>query len=79
MRMRIFLAQLIKALALLSITPIVLAAQSQTPPPDRLNIQIVGHSDLGGAGKGGEGLAIKEQDGKRYLFLAHESGPNCIG
>ena len=53
MRMRIFLAQLIKALALLSITPIVLAAQSQTPPPDRLNIQIVGHSDLGGAGKGG--------------------------
>jgi len=78
MRMRIFLTQLIKALALLSITPIVLAAQSQTPPPDRLNIQIVGHSDLGGAGKGGEGLAIKEQDGKRYLFLAHESGPKCF-
>ena len=46
--------------------------------PDRLNLEVVGHSDLEGAGKGGEGLALKEKDGKRYLFLAHESGPKCF-
>ena len=28
--------------------------------PDRLNLEVVGHSDLEGAGKGGEGLALKE-------------------
>ncbi len=43
------------------------------------NMQIVGHSDLNGAGKGGEGLALKQYpDGRRVLFLAHESGPMCV-
>jgi hypothetical protein len=43
------------------------------------NMQIIGHSDLNGAGKGGEGLALRQYpDGKRVLFLAHESGPMCV-
>lgn len=43
------------------------------------NMQIIGHSDLNGAGKGGEGLALHQYpDGRRVLFLAHESGPMCV-
>jgi hypothetical protein len=43
------------------------------------NMQIIGHSDLNGAGKGGEGLALHQYpDGRRVLFLAHESAPMCI-
>jgi hypothetical protein len=44
-----------------------------------LNMQIIGHSDLNGAGHGGEGLAMRRYpDGRRVLFLAHESGPMCV-
>jgi len=46
--------------------------------PDRYNVELVGHSDLKGAGKGGEGLALGEFGSKRILFLAHESGPQCF-
>ena len=43
------------------------------------NMQIIGHSDLNGAGKGGEGLALQQYpDGRRVLFLAHESAPMCF-
>ena len=43
------------------------------------NMQIIGHSDLNGAGKGGEGLALHQYpDGRRVLFLAHESAPMCV-
>ena len=43
------------------------------------NMQIIGHSDLNGAGKGGEGLALRQYpDGRRVLFLAHESAPMCF-
>ncbi len=43
------------------------------------NMQIIGHSDLNGAGKGGEGLALRQYpDGRRVLFLAHESAPMCV-
>ena len=43
------------------------------------NMQIIGRSDLNGAGKGGEGLAIRQYaDGRRVLYLAHESGPMCV-
>ena len=43
------------------------------------NMQIVGHSDLKGAGKGGEGLALRQYpNGQRVLFLAHESAPMCF-
>jgi hypothetical protein len=43
------------------------------------NMEIIGHSDLNGAGHGGEGLALRQYpDGRRVLFLAHESGPMCV-
>jgi hypothetical protein len=43
------------------------------------NMEVIGHSDLNGAGKGGEGLALRQYpDGRRVLFLAHESGPMCV-
>ncbi len=42
-------------------------------------MQIIGHSDLNGAGKGGEGLALRQYpDNRRVLFLAHESAPMCV-
>ena len=46
--------------------------------PDRMNLELVGHSTLNGAGKGGEGLALKEYGSRKILFLAHESGPLCF-
>jgi hypothetical protein len=43
------------------------------------NMQLIGHSNLNGAGKGGEGLAMHQYpDGRRVLFLAHESAPMCF-
>src|SRR5262252_7382398 len=43
------------------------------------NMRIVGHSDLNGRGNGGEGLALNQYaDGRRVLFLAHESAPLCF-
>lgn len=45
---------------------------------DSYNIELIGHSDLSGAGKGGEGLALAEYGSRRLLFLAHESGPQCF-
>jgi len=43
------------------------------------NMDIIGWSDLNGAGKGGEGLAVKQYpDKRRVLYLAHESGPMCV-
>jgi len=46
--------------------------------PDRVNLRLVGHSSLDGAGKGGEGLALKQYGSRTVLFLAHESGPQCF-
>jgi hypothetical protein len=59
------------------------AARAQTPawvkPLDASNMRIVGHSDLNGHGNGGEGLALtRYRDGRRVLFLAHESAPICF-
>ncbi len=43
------------------------------------NMKMIGYNDLGGAGGGGEGMALKQYaDGKRILFLAHEEGPACF-
>jgi hypothetical protein len=46
--------------------------------PEQMNLRLVGHSDLNGAGKGGEGLALKRYGDRTVLFLAHESGPQCF-
>ena len=61
-------------LALLGLPSASLAAAV----PDILNLRVVGHSDLNGAGKGGEGLALKQYGARTVLFLAHESGPQCF-
>jgi hypothetical protein len=49
------------------------------PAAEASNMQIIGHSDLNGVGKGGEGLALRQYpNGQRVLFLAHESAPMCF-
>src|SRR5262245_57335313 len=60
---------------------VIVPAQADPIPPvaEASNMQIIGHSDLKGAGKGGEGLALRQYpDGRRVLFLAHESAPMCV-
>src|SRR5262249_62333868 len=48
-------------------------------PLEVSNMRIVGHTDLNGKGNGGEGLALTQyRDGRRVLFLAHESAPTCF-
>ena len=73
------------AFAPVLLVAVALPALAQTPSPDFLaaaeagNMQIIGRSDLNGVGKGGEGLAFRQYpDGKRVLFLAHESAPMCF-
>ena len=40
------------------------------------NMRLLGHNDLGGFGNGGEGMALqKARDGRRVLYIAHESAP----
>ena len=40
------------------------------------NMRLVGHNDLGGFGNGGEGLGLQRtRDGRRVLYIAHESAP----
>jgi hypothetical protein len=69
-------------MAFLAATLLAVTASRADPLPpvaNASNMVIIGHSNLNGAGKGGEGLALRQYpDGKRILFLAHESGPMCI-
>lgn len=40
------------------------------------NMRLLAHHDLGGRGNGGEGMSIQlARDGRRILWLAHESAP----
>ncbi|MGH8057554.1 MAG: LVIVD repeat-containing protein, partial [Candidatus Entotheonellia bacterium] len=40
------------------------------------NMRLIGHNDLGGFGNGGEGMALqKTKDGRRVMYIAHESAP----
>jgi len=40
------------------------------------NMRLIGHTDLGGYGNGGEGIALqKAKDGRRVMYIAHESAP----
>jgi hypothetical protein len=40
------------------------------------NMRLLGHNDLGGFGNCGEGLSLqKTRDGRRVLYIAHESAP----
>ena len=37
------------------------------------NMRLIGHSDLGGFGNGGEGLGLqKTRDGRRILYIAQD-------
>src|SRR5579859_2049609 len=38
-------------------------------------LRLLAQTDLGGRGNGGEGMGINLHDGRRILFIAHESGP----
>ena len=66
--------------ALMSLAcPSGFAAADVVKPLAAENMEMVGHNDLGGVGKGGEGMALKQYEGgRRILFLAHESGPACF-
>ena len=72
--MKIFTRISLCAFALLGLQSMVVAATI----PDRMDLRLEGYSALNGAGKGGEGLALKQYGSKKILFLAHESGPQCF-
>ncbi len=55
-----------------------LALQAVAVAADQMNVRLVGHSALNGAGKGGEVLALKRYGARKVLFLAHESAPLCF-
>ena len=76
---------MLRVSAMLFATLIVAPMARAEPPPaasnpaSASNMEIIGRSDLGGVGHGGEGLALRVYpDGRRILFLAHESGPACV-
>ena len=67
------------AAVLMMATPAMAYADAIPAVAEASNMQIIGHSDLNGAGKGGEGLALRQYpNGQRMLFLAHESAPMCF-
>jgi len=71
------------AAAAISVVGFAVCAQAQATdqvkPFEASNMVIVGHNDLNGKGNGGEGLALTQyRDGRRVLFLAHESAPTCF-
>lgn len=69
----------IAALATAGIIPSAARAQDALAAAEASNMQIIGRSDLNGVGKGGEGMALHQYaDGRRVLFLAHESAPMCF-
>src|ERR1700760_4489348 len=72
LRHMLWAATLLAAVATAQADPLPQVAEAK-------NMTIIGHSDLNGAGKGGEGLALRQYpDGRRILFLAHESAPMCV-
>ena len=49
------------------------------PTDTSRNMQVLAQHDLGGFGNGGEGMAIQlARDGRRVLWIAHESAPKAI-
>ena len=70
-----------KPLVVLAAAVAIAGAQTSdwVKPLESSNMRIIGHSDLNGQGNGGEGLALTQyRDGRRVLFLAHESAPLCF-
>src|SRR5262245_21333299 len=44
-------------------------------PAECPGMRHLGEHDLGGHGNRGDGIALLEQGGRHYLYLAHERGP----
>jgi hypothetical protein len=66
-------------IVLLTMATVPVHADTIPAVAEASNMQIIGHSDLKGATKGGEGLALQQyRNGQRVLFLAHESAPMCF-
>jgi hypothetical protein len=43
---------------------------------DAYNMRLIGHHDLDGFGNGGEGMGLQQtKDGRRFMYIAHESAP----
>jgi hypothetical protein len=63
-----------------SMAATILASTGHTQESaEQKNMILVGHSDLGGHGDGGEGLAIQQRsDGRRILYVAHEGEKTCL-
>ncbi|MBV8892096.1 MAG: hypothetical protein JO266_09050, partial [Acidobacteria bacterium] len=54
-------------------------ASNSEAKAEQKNMSLVGYSDLGGHGDGGEGLAIQQRsNGRRILFIAHEGEKTCL-
>src|SRR5437773_1334562 len=78
------------AVALMSIAPAIIASRpslpsanfrASTPSPSTSsrNMRLLGHHPLNGFGNCGEGLALqKTRDGRRVLWVAHESQPKNV-
>ncbi len=66
-------------LILTSIGIFAYGSQAAIPAPEAKNMRLLGHHSLNGFGNGGEGLAVQRtSDGRRILYLAHESAPVCM-
>ena len=49
---------------------------TQTGEPVTWNFKLLAHNDLGGFGGMGEGMSVTiAKDGRRIIWLAHESAP----
>src|ERR1700754_2694794 len=49
---------------------------SKSGEPTTWNFKLLSHNDLGGFGGMGEGIAVQvAKDGRRIIWLAHESAP----
>jgi hypothetical protein len=60
-------------LAALAAAPLRASAQV---PADAFHMTLIGHADMQ---SGGEGFAMKQTpDGRRLLYVAHESAPHCF-
>jgi hypothetical protein len=63
-------------LAILGLLAVPAGAQNA---PELKNMRLVAHHALNGRGDGGEGMALQRlADGRRLLYLAHESERNCL-
>jgi len=73
LRRRSFSLSVAFVLAVFAIAPLSAVAQV---PADSFHLTLIGHADMT---SGGEGFAMKmTADGRRLLYVAHESAPHCF-